>query len=443
MSVAFCGILSKEDSQKGADFFMKKLWQKQKQETLNTFVEMFETKDDIVLDQKLVVYDIAGSLAHANMLQQQSILSIQELEKLQKGLLDILHLEEKNQFQLTMGDEDIHTKIENYLIEHIGEPGKKIHTGRSRNDQVLTALRLFTKDNLLNIREITINLVEQFLEFAKTYTNIPLNLKLLQTTYHLINQSPLGSAAGFGAPIHLDKQYTAGLLGFATVQENSLYCQNSKGKFEGVVLATLIAILSDLNKLASDVLLFTTSEFHFLDVDVSMCTGSSMMPQKKNVDLAELIRSKVHLVIGNYVQIMSLSSNLISGYNRDSQDIKKPLMESLTITQDTIQATTILLQSIKPNKKNLSQALTPELFATHKTLELTQKGISFRDAYEQIGKEIDTLTIANSEVYLKQAKNIGDTGNLRIGECEKKIAEEKKKFEKENKIFQTTMNNLL
>jgi argininosuccinate lyase len=392
---------------------MKKLWQKNNTQ-LDSTIESFETKGDLLLDQKLLVYDVYGSIAHAKMLKKIGIISNDEYTKMHKGLLEILKLNKKNKFILESGDEDIHTKIENYLTENYGEVGKKIHTGRSRNDQVLTAIRLYSKSELKNIQDKLNDLIKTFKSFSKKYGEIPMpgythmqkampssiglwidsfvasfedDIKGLEAAYDLINQSPLGSAAGYGVPIKLDKKYTSELLGFNKVQENPIYCQASRGKFEAFILASLIQILLTINKFASDSLLFTTQEFAFLQPSSSITTGSSIMPQKKNLDIAELLRSKVHLVLGNYMQIVSLSSNLISGYNRDIQDSKKPLMESLEITLESLKATKILLENLVPDKEKLEKAMSKDLFATENALKLVLKGESFRNAYQKIGKE--------------------------------------------------------
>jgi argininosuccinate lyase len=393
---------------------MKKLWQKNDQK-LDEFVEAFETKDDLLLDQKLIPFDVQGSISHAKMLTKIGILSKSELFKLEKGLKEILKLAGEDNFTLEIGDEDIHTKIENYLTDKYADVGKKIHTARSRNDQVLTALRLYTKTEIKKIQKEIVKLISDFESFNKKYGSISMpgythmqkamptsvglwagsfiaNLKddliLLGGVLDLIDQSPLGSAAGYGVPIKIDKKYEAKLLGFKKVQENPIYCQHSRGKFEALVLASLIQILLTINKFASDVMLFSTNEFAFLVLSVKITTGSSIMPQKKNLDLAELLRAKVHMVLGNYTQTVSLSSNLISGYNRDLQDTKKPLIESLETTLSSLRATRILLKNITPNKEKLKKSMTEDLYATEKALKLTLKGRSFRDAYQKIGLEL-------------------------------------------------------
>ena len=389
---------------------MKKLWSKGESK-LDPFIEAFETKGDLLMDQKLVKYDCLASIAHAKMLCKINILSKSELAKLEKGLLEILSLNSQGKFLLKIGDEDMHTKIENFLTEKYGEAGQKIHTGRSRNDQILTAIRLYSKEIMEKIKQELIRLIKSFENFSKKYGLIKMpgythmqkampssiglwagsfmdsfkdDCVLLNTAMELNDQSPLGSAAGYGTPLKLDREYTAKLLGFAKVQNNSLYCQNSKGKIEAVILAALTQILLTINKFASDIMLFTTTEFNFFQVSDKVTTGSSMMPQKKNVDAAELLRSKVHLVLGNYTALVSLSSNLPSGYNRDLQDMKKPLLESLEIALDSIKAVGILLNNLTPKREVMESALTEEIFAAQKAYKLVQKGMPFRKAYQEV-----------------------------------------------------------
>lgn len=398
-----------------AQKIMKKLWQKKKKK-LDPLIEAFETRDDLLMDQKLVTYDVQGSLAHAKMLEKIGILKSDELNKLKLGLNEILKLNKAGKFNLKQGDEDIHTKIENYLTQTYGEIGKKIHTGRSRNDQVLTVLRLYSKDNLSDVKKELEAIVALCKAFKKTYGNLPMpgythmqkampasvamwmqsfiesftdDITVIKNAYDLIDQSPLGSAAGFGTTFDLKRVYTAKLLGFKKVQENSMYCQNSKGKFEATIVAVLISVMQTINKLSSDIMLFTTQEFNFLIASDQVTTGSSIMPQKKNVDIAELLRSKVHLLLGLYVQIVSMASNLISGYNRDLQDLKKPLMESFEITLESLQAVSMLLQNIKPNKEILEKAMTDDLFATEKAYEMVKQGVPFREAYQKVKTSLE------------------------------------------------------
>lgn len=452
---------------------MKKLWQKNIPEEkagckLSKTVEVFETKGDLVLDQNLVEVDVWGSLAHARMLRRIGVLSVAELKKIEKGLQEIITLNKAGGFKLQFAEEDIHTKIENYITEKYGEAGQKMHTGRSRNDQVLTDLRLFTKQKLLSIWQELIVLSESFLQFAQKYEFSAMpgythmqkampssvgmwsaafaesfldDLEVLKMVYRLNNQSPLGSAASYGVPIDLDREYTASLLGFEKVQNNSLYCQNSRGKIEGNVLASFVSIMQTINKFASDILLFTTAEFNFFTVADELCSGSSIMPQKRNVDVAELLRSKLHLILGNYMQIVSLSSNLVSGYNRDLQDAKKPLIESLETVLESIKMTDILINNITPNKDALEKSLTPEIFATHKVMEMVKKGVPFREAYREVLRK-DGLP-KNAKSIIKDSKHAGGTGNLGLKKLLLKVKIEGKIQRVEAEGFGKTINGLM
>ena len=444
---------------------MKKLWQKQW--TLNETIEAFETKDDLVLDDELVIADVAGSLAHARGLVRIGFLTPQEFARAEKGLLNIVKLHNKGKFPLAAGDEDVHTKIETYLTDTCGSVGKKIHTGRSRNDQVLTALRLRGKQDLLTIWQRSLELAQEFLKFAKTYEfmampgythmqkAMPASLgmwagafvesllddqKTLQRAIEILDQSPLGSAAGYGVPMALDREFTAKLLGFAGVQNNSLYCQNGRGKIEAVVVAALVSLFQTLNKFATDVLLFTTREFGYFTVADEMVTGSSIMPQKKNIDIAELLRSKLHVMLNYYSTIVGISSNLPLGYNRDLQDTKRPFLESLRLAKDSLTVARILVSNIAPNARSLTAAMSPEIFATHAAIARVKNGLSFRDAYRQVGaKQNDRAPTAS---VLAQSTHIGGTGNLGLARLADHLTRETVTYRKAQTQFRKTFKRL-
>lgn len=445
---------------------MQKLWHKNWD--LNEVVEAFETHHDLVLDQKLVKFDVLGSLAHAHGLHKIGILSESETQTLVHGLQEINVLSQSNQFELNSGDEDVHTKIENYLTDVYGEVGKKIHTGRSRNDQVLTAIRLYTKQNLLQVWSEALKVITVFHDVAHTYSQTLIpgythlqkampstvglwagafaagfldDLALLKAAYHLNNQSPLGSAAGYGVPLALDRQFVADTLGFESVQVNPLYCQNSRGKIEAAVVAALISLLQGINKFATDVLLFTTSEFEFMQVDHQLCSGSSIMPQKKNVDIAELLRSKVHLLLGNYTQLVSLSSNLASGYNRDLQDSKKPLMESLDLTIQCLQITQLLAAAITINAPKVQTAVTPELFATQYALSLVKQGLPFRAAYQQAAANYQQIDM--SQFSAQASEYLEKIGHAGLARSMQHYKAELNAYQTENQKFQTIVTDLL
>ncbi|MEI6533220.1 MAG: argininosuccinate lyase [Candidatus Roizmanbacteria bacterium] len=447
----------------------QKLWQK-KQYKLHDLVEKFETGSDILLDQNLVKADVYGSLAHAVMLTSINILTDAELKKLILAGKEILALNDEGKFKLQFGDEDIHTKVENYITTHYGDVGKKLHAGRSRNDQVLVDIRFFTKESLIIIYEKYIALIETLHVFALKYEYIPMpgythmqrampssigmwagayaesmtdTEKIFATVYDLNNQSPLGSGAGYGVILPLDRQMVSDLLGFAKVQNNSLYTQNSRGKIESAILFLFLQMLFDISKLASDVLLFTTTEFNFFHVSDELCTGSSIMPQKKNVDVAELLRSKVHIMQGYFHQVFNTVLNLPSGYNRDFQDTKKPFMEAIQLMPLILDVTKLLIENIAPNKESLTRALGSEIYATGASYDLVQKGIPFREAYKQIGENLDHLKKVDSDEVLRQSQHIGGTGNLNLSQITDQIINLKKKISKERSSFENTLEKLI
>lgn len=446
---------------------MKKLWQKET--IINVELEAFETKDDIVLDQKLIPYDLLGTIAHILMLKKIGLLTTNECNEGIMGLRKMMTLFDKGQFEISFGEEDMHTKIETYLTEYYGDVGKKIHTGRSRNDQVLTALRLYTKEMLLNLSVEVVILTHILLTFAKAHEYVPLagythmqkampsslgmwaasfaeslldDLMSLGSTLTLVDQSPLGSAAGYGVPIPLDRGYSAQLLGFKRVQVNPVYCQNSRGKIEASVLSSVVQLLMTINKITTDVLLFTTSEFNYFSIDQTLTSGSSIMPQKKNIDIAELLRAKVHDVLASYVKVVSISSNLPSGYNRDIQDTKKPLIESLELSVSCVKMTKLLIQNLQPNNDALFAGMTSELLATHKAFSLVKEGMPFRVAYQKVGSHLEDLPKFSIDI-LKQSTHLGGTGNLQLSALFHEVSKKKISVITEKKKFSIQLQKLL
>lgn len=389
-----------------------KLWQKEYD--LNSRIENFTVGEDNLLDQKLVKYDCLASIAHAQMLGELHILTEEEVARLVQELNRIIDLHKAGQFKISKSDEDCHTAIENHLIRELGEPGKKIHTGRSRNDQVLTALRLYYKNEMSVVKELAREFIASVAGFIDRFGSIEMpgythsrkampssvglwagsftgsmkdNLILLNTVFHLIDQSPLGTGAGYGVPMKLNRQFTAQKLGFAKVQENAVYVQNSRGKFEASIVHTLAQIMFDMNKIATDLIFFSAEERAFFTLPAEICTGSSIMPHKKNPDVLELLRAQYHVVLAAEMQLKSGSANLISGYNRDMQLSKEPVMKSFTITQESLSILAFVFGKIIVNEENCKRGMTKELFATDEVYRLVASGVSFREAYRQVAQK--------------------------------------------------------
>jgi argininosuccinate lyase len=389
-----------------------KLWEKGYK--LNKKIEGFTVGEDYILDQRLVKYDCMASIVHAKMLGKIGILKKEEVSRLVKELNNIIQLDKKGKFEILKEDEDCHTAIENHLTKKLGILGKKIHTARSRNDQVLTALRLYYKDELNECKKSCTDFINALEKFSKKYEKIKLpgythtrkampssialwinsfidsmkdNLKLIDLTLELIDQSPLGTGAGYGVPLDIDRKYTAKLLGFAKVQNNPIYAQNSRGKFESTMLHALTQVMFDINKIASDLIIFSTPEFGYFELPKEFTTGSSIMPQKKNPDVLELLRAKYHVVVSYEFQIKSVTGNLLSGYNRDLQLTKEPTMKGLEITKESISIMELIFENLVVNEKRCKDSLTEEVYATEKAHELVKKGVPFREAYREISKK--------------------------------------------------------
>jgi len=392
---------------------MRKLWDKGYE--LNEEVEKFTTGDDPEIDMRIIRYDIIASMAHAKMLERIGILSKDEVAKLVETLKELKKLVELGKFKIRDDEEDCHTAIENFLTEKLGDLGKKIHTGRSRNDQVLTVLRMYQKDELMNVKseiEELMNRIEKFsslygeTRFAgythtrkamptdfKTWTHAFLDslkddLKFLDFVHNILDRSPLGTGAGYGIPLDLDRRYTAEKLNFSEIQENPIYAQNSRIKFELLILQLLSHITLDLNKVASDLIFFSLPEVGYVELSDSVCTGSSIMPQKKNPDPLEIMRGYHHRIVSNMLFISEVGSNLISGYHRDFQTTKKVIFESFDLVKSSIKIMGIIFENLRVNEKRCRESLDDEVLATERVYELVKKGIPFRDAYKMVAREI-------------------------------------------------------
>ncbi|MGD9642113.1 MAG: argininosuccinate lyase [Elusimicrobiales bacterium] len=388
-----------------------KLWAKGGD--LDKDIESFTVGDDYLLDRRLVKHDCAASLAHAKALRKAGLLTAKELADLTLGLKTIAALDAGGKFVIKREDEDCHTAIENWLTARYGEAGKKVHTGRSRNDQVLTALRLYEREALAELKARLAAFGAAVKALAGKQGSVPMpgythTRRAMPTTVgvwigcfaaaaaddarhadfllKLIDQSPLGSAAGFGVPVlNIDKNYSAKLMGFSTAIENPVYAQFTRSKFEPAVMHLCSQVMLTLNKLATDLVLFSTPEFGFVKLPGKFCTGSSIMPQKKNPDVLELVRGKYHVVLGEEFKALSLAGNLLSGYNRDAQLAKGPLFACLDAALASLSIMATVTAGLEFDRERCAPA--SELFATEEAYRLVKKGVPFRDAYRRVGEK--------------------------------------------------------
>lgn len=393
---------------------MTKLWQTSG--GMNPLVEKYTVGSDYQIDLKLLPYDLKASRAHAKMLAKLGILSKGELKKTLAGLSEIEKLHASGKFKILPAQEDMHTTIEQYLTENYGASGRKIHTGRSRNDQILVALRLFMKDKLDLIAKNLQSASDEFKTKAKEYPDLPMpgytHMQkampttiskwlgsfadalddfqiLIQANRKLIDQNPLGSASGFGiANFKTDREFTSGELSFKKTQENEIYCANSRGLFELVCLQNMNLIMIICSKFAGDMLLFTTQEFDYFSLPDEFTTGSSIMPNKRNYDVFEIMRGSSSIYNGYVQQVQGIISPLGSGFQRDLQLTKEPFIKGVELTNSTLEILAAILPKIEPNESKLKSAMSEDLFATEKVYGLVSSGVSFRDAYKTIKNNI-------------------------------------------------------
>lgn len=407
----------------------------------------FTARDDWQLDRLLLPYDLAATKAHVRGLERRDILTSDEARTL-VAELDRLEAEaELGTFQVEPGDEDGHTAIENALVARLGEVGKKVHTGRSRNDQVLVATRLFQRASLDRLALSSERAGVAFLDLARAeamtpmpgYTHlqraVPSSVGLWAAAYAegmadardtllalrpLVDRSPLGAAAGYGVNLPLDRRGVADELGFAAIAQNPLWSQTSRGLTEVVLLSGVWHLSAVLRRFAWDLSLFATSEFGFVRLDESLTTGSSIMPQKRNPDVVELLRASCSVVQGAVAELMSLSA-LPSGYHRDLQLTKAPTLRALAEAEDAIALVPRVLAGMTWSTARMREAITPECYATDRAVDLTRRGVPFREAYRQVAKEIETLEAGDPAESLAARLSYGAPGALGLEDLEMRL----------------------
>ncbi|HWS39844.1 MAG TPA: argininosuccinate lyase [Arenimonas sp.] len=406
------------------------IWAKPGSE-INQAIQLFLAGGDIVLDQELFLYDIQASKSHAIGLLRIGVLNESENSQLQEQLDVLAGLFEQGQFILDARFEDGHSAIEQHLTEQLGDVGKKIHTGRSRNDQVLVASRLWLKQQLNSLLQHTKAIAQITLQRAELEAMLPLpgythmqramvsslgmwwgawaegfidNALRAKQAVELIDANPLGSASGFGVNLNLDREFCTQQLGFDRTQQIATYAQLSRGKYEIAALDALLSAMGDLRRLAWDISLFTSSEFGFVSLPAEYLTGSSLMPNKRNPDLIELLRASYATVSGARAEMEQLLS-LPSGYHRDLQFTKAPVMRGFSHGLAALALLPDLLEGLQWNESAINDALEPSMHATDLALELSVQGIPFREAYKQA---------ANSELWLN--RDAADSLNARVSE---------------------------
>ena len=437
-----------------------KLWDKGT--AINKLIEDFTIGHDTEMDFFLAEFDVIGSLAHIQMLESIGLLTSPELALLTAELREIYHEIKKGNFVIEEGSEDIHSQVELMLTRKLGDVGKKIHSGRSRNDQVLLDLKLFTRNEIKTVVEQTVELFEILTAQSEKYQQILMpgythlqvampssfglwfgayaeslsdDLLLLQAAYRIADQNPLGSAAGYGSSFPLNRQMTTDLLGFESMNYNVVYAQMGRGKMEKCVAFALASVAGTLSKMAYDVCLFMSQNFNFVSLPDELTTGSSIMPHKKNPDVFELLRSHCNRIQSLPNQILLMTNNLPSGYFRDLQLIKEIYLPAFAELKNCLTIASFATSNIKINEKIMDDNRYDYVYSVEEVNRLVLLGVPFRDAYRQVGESINKGDF-------KPDKNIhhtheGSIGNLCLNQIREKMVKTLNSFnfEKAEKAF--------
>jgi argininosuccinate lyase len=420
-----------------------KLWQKDST-VISDKIERFTVGKDRDFDALLARYDVQGSLAHTAMLQATGLLPAAEYELIKAALGDILVAIEQGSFTLREDVEDIHSQIELMLTERLGDAGKKIHSGRSRNDQVAVDLKLYLRAEVLQIKELVKNLFSKLIALSEEhkdkllpgYTHLQLampssfglwfgayaeslvdDMTLLATAYDMANKNPLGSGAGYGSSFPLDRELTTKLLSFGSLHYNSVYAQMSRGKTERFVAVALSSIGATLARMSMDICLYMSQNFGFLTFPAELTTGSSIMPHKKNPDVFELIRGKCNRIQAVPNELALLMTNLPSGYHREMQLTKEILFPAIEDMKACLDIAVLMLEHIIVKDGLLNDERYKYLFTVERVNELVNNGVPFRDAYRQVGNEVEEGTFAyHGQLHHTHAGSIGRLCNDKISE---------------------------
>lgn len=418
-----------------------KLWSKDATAT-SQLVEKFTVGRDKEFDAVLAPYDVEGSMAHVAMLAEQGLLTIAENEQIQKALAQIKAEVSQEGFSLPLDVEDIHSYVELLLTQRIGEAGKKIHTGRSRNDQVAVDIKLYLRSEILDIKREVGELFQLLIKLSEAhkdalipgYTHLQMampssaglwlsgyaeslidDLEMLAASYAITNKNPLGSGAGYGSSFPLNRKSTTEKLGFATLNWNSTYAQMSRGKTEKAVASGIGFIAATLSKLAYDCCLYINQNFGFISFPNELTTGSSIMPHKKNPDVFELIRGKCNRIQSTPNELTLLINNLPSGYHREMQLTKEILFPAIQDLKACLEMMRLMLSNMEVKGDILKDEKYKYLFTVEAMNELVNKGVSYRDAYREIGNQVDAGTFSYQYQQLHHTHE-GSIGNLCLEE---------------------------
>ena len=420
--------------------YMSKLWEKNFQ--VNKEIERFTVGRDREMDLYLAKYDVLGSMAHITMLESIGLLEKDELTQLLAELKNIYQLAERGEFVIEDDVEDVHSQVEMLLTRKLGDMGKKIHSGRSRNDQVLVDLKLFTRHELKEIADEVKSLFDELIQKSNQYKDVLMpgythlqiampssfglwfgayaesltdDMLFLQAAYKMTNRNPLGSAAGYGSSFPLNRTMTTELLGFDSMDYNVVYAQMGRGKMERNVGFAIATIAGTLAKLAFDACLFNSQNFSFVKLPKECTTGSSIMPHKKNPDVFELIRAKCNKLQSLPQQVTLIMNNLPVGYFRDLQIIKEVFLPAFGELKDCLQMAAYIINKIEVNEHILDNPMYDPMFSVEEVNRLAANGMPFRDAYKKVGLDIEAGTFkASHDIHHTHEGSIGNLCNDQI-----------------------------
>ena len=426
-----------------------KLWEKSVE--VNKDIERFTVGRDREMDLYLAKYDVLGSMAHITMLETIGLLTADELQSLLAELKTIYAQAERGEFVIEEGVEDVHSQVELMLTRRLGDVGKKIHSGRSRNDQVLVDLKLFTRAEIKTIAEAVEQLFQALVEQSERYKEVLMpgythlqiampssfglwfgayaeslvdDMLFLQAAFKMCNRNPLGSAAGYGSSFPLNRSLTTCLLGFDSMNYNVVYAQMGRGKMERNVAFALASIAGTVAKLAYDACLFNSQNFGFIKLPDECTTGSSIMPHKKNPDVFELTRAKCNKLQALPQQIMLIANNLPCGYFRDLQIIKEVFLPAFQELKDCLQMTTYIIRKMKVNDHILDDERYAPIFSVEEVNRLAREGMPFRDAYKKVGLDIEAgRFVPCKEVHHTHEGSIGNLCNEAITSLMQQVVE--------------------
>lgn len=429
-----------------------KLWNKEVT-SVQAAVEKFTVGNDVNFDLQLAKYDVIGNMAQAAMLQKIGIITEEENVQLQEALSNIQQEIDAGNFKIDDGVEDIHSQIEWMLTEAVGEAGKKIHTGRSRNDQIATDIKLFLRVEVLEILKLTKQFFDVLISLSNEhkavlmpgYTHLQIampssfglwfasfaeslidDVVMLQAAHKIANKNPLGSGAGYGSSFNIDRSHTTHSMKFEVLNYNSIYAQTTRGKTEKIVAMAMSSIAATLNKLAVDVCNFGNQNHGFISFPAETTTGSSIMPHKKNLDVFELVRAKANIIQAMPTTLTMMLTNMPTGYHRDVQLTKEVLFPQINGLKDCLEILLLILPQVKVKENILDDEKYLYLFSVEAVNELVQKGMPFRDAYKEVGDLIE-----NGEFQFDKGKALNHTHEGSIGNlCNEEIIKEMEKLVK-------------